>query len=161
MSAPRRLTHLIADPLRNCQVGGFGLRAEVNQWQRHVCNACESGHRRSPAPCTRVDSGASEEVSSSSPNCGRRLIHHRREAVARRLFQLKPREDYAPMKAKTIFSTSNGQTSRLWRSGHAICQGSVLPKLPIRAKLNLNRPVIWWMSAKTSLTQGNGHGYDA
>jgi len=29
-------------------------------------------------------------------------------------------------------------------------QGSVLPKLPIYAKLGLNGPVIWWISASSS-----------
>lgn len=51
-------------------------------------------------------------------------------------FQLKPREDYALMKAKLTFPVSNVQTSPAWRAGDAICQGLVLPKLPIRAKLN-------------------------
>ena len=52
------------------------------------------------------------------------------------------------MKAKLTFPVSNGQTSRCWRSGDAICQGSVLPKLPIRANLILNRLVIRWMSVE-------------
>jgi hypothetical protein len=54
------------------------------------------------------------------------------------------------MKAKTRFSTSNKQTARSWRCGDAIYQGSVLPELQVCAKLNLNRLVIWWMSAQTS-----------
>jgi hypothetical protein len=53
------------------------------------------------------------------------------------------------MKAKSAASASNGLTSRLWRIADAICQGSVLPKLPIRAKLYLNKSVIRWMSANT------------
>jgi hypothetical protein len=66
----------------------------------------------------------------------------------RHAFQIKPREDYALMKAKLTFPVSKAQTLRLWQSGDAICQGSVLPELPLCAKLNLSRPVIWWMSGK-------------
>jgi hypothetical protein len=35
-------------------------------------------------------------------------------------------EDYALMKAKTAFSTSNEQTLRSWRTADAFCQGPVL-----------------------------------
>ena len=52
------------------------------------------------------------------------------------------------MKAKMPFPASNGQTSRFWRTGDAICQGSVLPKLPICARTNPNRLVIRWMSVQ-------------
>jgi hypothetical protein len=80
------------------------------------------------------------------PNCGRRLIHHRLERPGCHAFQLKPEQNYALMKTKLTFSVSNGQTSRLWWTGDAICQGLVLPEWPIRANLYLNRPVIRWMS---------------
>jgi hypothetical protein len=53
------------------------------------------------------------------------------------------------MKAKSTFQASNGQTSRLWRTGDGICQGSALPRLPIRAKLDLNLPIIRWMLVDT------------
>ena len=47
--------------------------------------------------------------------------------------------------AKSKYSGSNGQVLRLWRIGDATCQGSVLPRLPIHAKLRLIRPVIRWL----------------
>ena len=52
------------------------------------------------------------------------------------------------MKAKMPFPASNGQTSRFWRTGDAICQGSVLPKLPICTRTNPARLVIRWMSVQ-------------
>jgi hypothetical protein len=90
---------------------------------------------------------ASPAFCGSLPNCGHRPSLKRYEQPGCHAFQIKPREDYALMKAKTIFSANNGQTSRLWRTGDAICQGSDLPKLPICAKLYHNRPVIRRMSA--------------
>jgi hypothetical protein len=38
----------------------------------------------------------------------------------------KPRESYALKKAKSTFSASNGQTSRLWRITNALVPGSGL-----------------------------------
>ena len=52
------------------------------------------------------------------------------------------------MKAKLTFPVSNGQTSRLWRTGDAICQGPHLSMNPSCAKLDANLPVIRWMSFK-------------
>ena len=49
------------------------------------------------------------------------------------------------MKAKLTFPVSNGLTSTAWRTGAAICWGSILPKLQISSKLDLNQPVIRWM----------------
>jgi hypothetical protein len=38
--------------------------------------------------------------------------------------------------SETAFSTNKEQTSRFWRSGDSIRQCSVLPELPVYAKLN-------------------------
>ncbi len=55
------------------------------------------------------------------------------------------------MKAKSTLPARNAQASPAWRTDDAICQGSVLPMMPVCAKLGLNRPVIRWMSVKPAL----------
>ena len=85
----------------------------------------------------------------SSPSCGHRLIQQWRERPGCHAFQRKPRERCVLITAKSKCLGSNGQTLRLWRTGDAICQGSVLPKLPIPANLDLNQPVIRWMSVQS------------
>ena len=52
------------------------------------------------------------------------------------------------MMVKSTFSTCNAQTSMPWPIADAICQGPILPNLPIRAKLDLNKLIIWRMSVK-------------